>query len=1103
MSKSPTGGAPVSIREETMVIPTYPAPAPEPNPMFFEKRVNQGASGRVYPNPVTDRLSDERVDRPYQMVILENEYVQVMVLPEIGGRIFAGLDKTNNYDFFYRQHVIKPALIGLFGSWMSGGVEFNWPMHHRPGTFLPTDYFIEEGEDGSRTVWLSEHDPMEHTKGMVGVCLYPGKAIVETKVRLFNRTSLPTNFLWWENAAVYAADDYQTVFPPDVNSITFHTRQFEAAYPIAVGEYAGLDFGDGTDISWYHNIPQATSYFANASDYNFFGGYDHGKQAGVIHIANHHISPGKKMFTWGNGEFGKAWERNLTDADGPYLELMAGVYTDNQPDFSWIQPYEAKVFSQYWYPVQQIGASVNANLNLAISLHVADGVATVGASPVQAFPGARILLTASDQAILDQQADIAPGAPFVASVALPAGVEERDLLLRVFDASGAELIRYAAILPMDKPIPDPMNPPPAPGEAVSTEELYLAGLHLEQYRHATWAPELYWEEALRRDPGDVRNNNALGRLWLRRGDFARAEAHFRKAIETLTRWNFNPYDGEPYYNLGLALAYQDRLDEAYAAFYKGIWSYAWQAAGYYALAAIDVRRDNLNTALDHLDRSLLANGLNQKAANLKAAVLRHLGQPAEGLAMADATLARDPLDFWARNERVLALQALGDDAAIALARLNELMRDDPQTYLDIAFDYAEAGLWAEADALLARHVTAVGSAVYPMILYARGYLAARRGDIVAARDLFREGAQAPTDYCFPSRLHEQIVLEVARALAPDDPRAPYYLGNLLYDKRRYEAAIAAWEDAARLDPSFSIPLRNLGFAYYNVRRSPQKAGQAFAQAFAANSDDARLAYELDQFRKHTGVPPAERLAALEQIPDLLDRRDDLAIEYIALLNHLGRPEQALERMRVRRFHPWEGGETLIATQYDTAHWLLGRAALTAGDPATALAHLKSAHHYPANLGVARFRAVPTAYLRYAIGLARAAAGDASRAQAEWQAIVDAPPITPSERYYHALALRKLGDEAAARGELEELLAYAEARMAEPVTTGYFENYAMALSLFEEDADRLNRIEATYLIGLALLGLGRIPEARAKFEAVLMLDPNHMPSQHELDTLPPS
>ena len=159
MSDSPAPGTPVSIREETMVIPTYPAPAPEPNPMFFEKRVNQGASGRVYPNPVTDRLSDERVDRPYQMVILENEYVQVMVLPEIGGRIFAGLDKTNGYDFFYRQHVIKPALIGLFGSWMSGGVEFNWPMHHRPGTFLPTDYVIEEGADGSRTVWLSEHDP--------------------------------------------------------------------------------------------------------------------------------------------------------------------------------------------------------------------------------------------------------------------------------------------------------------------------------------------------------------------------------------------------------------------------------------------------------------------------------------------------------------------------------------------------------------------------------------------------------------------------------------------------------------------------------------------------------------------------------------------------------------------------------------------------------------------------------------------------------------------------------------------------------------------------------------------------------------------------------
>src|SRR5690242_18013325 len=170
-------GVAVSAWEETIVIPTYPAPEPDPNPMFLEKRVNQGASGRVYPNPFTDHVSNlKKTDKSYHAVFLENEYIQLMVLPEIGGRIHVGYDKTNGYDFFYRQHVIKPALIGLLGSWISGGVEWIWPMHHRPSTFMPVAHCIEKGPDGSQTIWLSDHEPMGRTKGMVGICLYPGKA---------------------------------------------------------------------------------------------------------------------------------------------------------------------------------------------------------------------------------------------------------------------------------------------------------------------------------------------------------------------------------------------------------------------------------------------------------------------------------------------------------------------------------------------------------------------------------------------------------------------------------------------------------------------------------------------------------------------------------------------------------------------------------------------------------------------------------------------------------------------------------------------------------------------------------------------------------------
>ncbi len=434
---------PVRIWEESIVIPTYPAPPPDPNPMFFENRVNQGASGRVYPNPFTDRVNhEEKIDQPYDAVFLENEYIQLMMLPRFGGRIHAALDKTNGYDFIYRQHVIKPALIGLFGSWLSGGMEFNWPMHHRPSTFLPVEYKLEQGGDGSATLWLSEHEPMNRMKGMLGICVYPGKAFFELQVRLFNRTPLPQPFLWWVNTAVHVNDQYQLIFPPDVESVTFHSRAYMADYPVAHQKYAGLDWTKGVDISWPGNVDGTTSYFANPSSFDFFGGYDHGKRGGVIHVANHHISPGKKLFVWGSGDFGTGWQKTLTDEDGPYVELMASAYSDNQPDFSWLQPYETRSFSQIWYPFQEIGSVKNANRYAAVNLEKD----LLGICVTGSYPQARIVLKDADDIILDRRVDLVPGKPFTCQLN---GISDKALVV-VYDFRGVELISLFHVHP-DQP----------------------------------------------------------------------------------------------------------------------------------------------------------------------------------------------------------------------------------------------------------------------------------------------------------------------------------------------------------------------------------------------------------------------------------------------------------------------------------------------------------------------------------------------------------------------------------------------------------------------------------------------------------------------------
>src|SRR5260221_1211920 len=322
----------VRVWEEDVEMPTDGTGETDKNPMFLEKRVYQGSSGRLYPSPVIDKIHDEKRPRTYRLVFLENEYLHIEILPDLGGRIYRALDKTNGYDFVYYNRVIKPALVGLAGPWISGGIEFNWPQHHRPNTFGPVEYRIGPHSDDSKTVWVSEIDRMYGTKMTAGFTLYPGKAYLEIHVQLYNRTPGPQTFLWWANPAVSVNDYTQSVFPPDVHAVFDHGKPDVSTFPIATRTDYKMDYSAGVDISRYKNIPVPTSYMAYHSDYNFVGGYDNAVQAGILHVANHHISPGKKQWTWGCGEFGKAWDRNLTYEDGPYIELMAVVFTEYQTD---------------------------------------------------------------------------------------------------------------------------------------------------------------------------------------------------------------------------------------------------------------------------------------------------------------------------------------------------------------------------------------------------------------------------------------------------------------------------------------------------------------------------------------------------------------------------------------------------------------------------------------------------------------------------------------------------------------------------------------------------------------------------------------------------
>ena len=1080
--------------EEDVLLPTYETGEFEKNPIFLEKRVYQGSSGVVYPYPVIEKIADQPTQKSWHVVFIENQYIKVMIMPELGGRIQMAFDKVKQRHFVYFNQVIKPALVGLTGPWISGGIEFNWPQHHRPSTYLPTDFRLEEHADGSCTVWVNEVERMFRTKGMAGFTLYPDKAYIEIKAQLYNRTPFPQTFLWWANPAVAVNDDYQSVFPPDVNAVFDHGKRDVSSFPIATGVYYKMDYSAGVDISRYKNIPVPTSYMAIKSKYDFVGGYENDSQGGLLHVANHHVSPGKKQWTWGNGEFGKAWDRNLTEEDGPYIELMTGMYCDNQPDFTWLQPYEEKSFTQYFMPYQGVGVVKNATKDALINLEIQDQEVLIKVYTTGSFPHAVLTLQQNGQTRLCEHFDISPLAVKEFRLTLPGQIKAEELKLSLCSAEGRELVGYQADKPEIKPIPDPAKAAQEPKDIASMEQLYLTGLHLEQYRHATYNPADYYLEGLKREPGDVRCNNAMGLLLMRKGQFAKAEPYFRQAIATLTERNPNPYDGEPLYNLGWSLKMQGRYEEAYEQFFKACWNAAWQDAGYFNIAQIDLMQQHPETALENIERSLIRNWHNHKARALKAAILRKLNHTTEALAWIEDSLAIDAFNMGCRYEKYLLTQQETD-----LDELKTLMRNWNHGYIEYSLDYAEAGMWEEATSFLQLHEQEGGD-IYPMVYYALGYYTRQSGQTEKAKAYYSKASQANPAYCFPNRIEEVVILESALAANPADAKASYYLGNFWYGARQYEEAVKCWETSVQHDDSFPTVWRNLALAYYNKLGQTERALQVMEKAFALDQEDARVFMELDQLYKKLGVSHTQRLEKLKRHMSLTEKRDDVYLEYITLNNMLGNHLEAQQDLAQRKFHPWEGGEGKVPGQYLLAQTELAKSAIKAGKYQEAIDLLAATTEYPHNLGEGKLPGAQENDIDYYRGIAYQALGNQEKSEFYFRKASEglselAPAIyyndqQPDKIFYQGLAWEALGNPENARKRFNKLISYGEKHLFDQVKIDYFAVSLPDLLIWEDDLQKRNTIHCYYLMALGYLGLKKYDEAKTYFDKVLKMDINH-------------
>lgn len=1053
-------------------ITTYEMGKPMDFPFFFEKKPYQGASGKLYPLQFNDTLTGEREEKEFAIGVLENEYIRIEVMPEIGGKISRGYDKIGEYDFMYHNAVVKPALIGLAGPWISGGIEFNWPQHHRPTTFLPLAASIEKHEDGSATLWTGEIDPLLRMKGMAGITVEPSRSYCKVKVRIFNRTEMRQPFMWWANLAVPGNDDYQIVFPPDVEYMNDHDRRAVISWPIAKGIYntaRPYDFGDGADLSWHSTIKVPSSFMVSEgqSEMDFVCGYDHKAGKGIVAFADHRIAPGKKLFHWGDGDFGNMWCSNLTDENGPYVELMTGVFTDNQPDFSWILPGETKEFEQYWYPIRDIGPVKNATIDAALNIEERDGELSIGVHATGKFPNSTISIQCKGKVIWSGTTDLSCERPWVRKISWQEGWVYQDMFVSVVDCTGRELVSFK--VPergVKKPI-EPRKPVPPPSDIETIEELYLHGLHLEQYKHHTYDPKDYYLEGLSRDTNDFRCNTAMARLSYRKGLYEDCVSYCDVAIKRLLSRNEHATNVESLYLKALALVHLKRDAEARPLFGKVIWSYEYRSAALYELACMDCRQNSYLDSMRNLEICIEENPKHERARNLKAALLRKQGAD-QSYEISKNNTQFDTLDLWARFENYFA-----SSTPKLLQEINAIFSSNIQWYFDVICEYFYAGLYE--DALSVLHTV---DPAYPMVKFYHRYLLHCLALDLDVLPEYPEGGS-----CFPNRPEDLVVLEHAVQASYHPKQAAYLAGCLLYDKERYEKAVEYWEQAVALDHSHSYALRNLAIAYFDKCSDKRSARLCIEKAFIL-SEHPRILYEYQQLLKQSSCSTEQRLALYEQYSTIAKQRDDCYLDWIMLLTSMRRYDEARLMISSRTFHIYEGGEGKLTKHHGWLYALSGLSRWNEDDYEGALQFFGQALVIPKEYGEAKSWFAQEAHVYYLIGRLFEDMGKDSPTIMNAYETASIPKSAVSEiSLFRALALQRLCRYSEARTVLREMLEKGQNLLDNLDRYEYFGVGSPTPAPFDYDIKKINAIEGGILKAYALLGFGRLEEAEAELDRV--------------------
>ncbi len=972
--------AEVRAWEGTLSVPTYPW-KDDINPKFWTIEAGTKLSTTVktsiiYPYSMQDDLSRVKGDRTYRAVFLENEYLKVTCLPELGGRLFSVLDKTKNEEMFHVNHVIKPGMIAMRGAWISGGVEWNFgPQGHTVTVISPVDVVTGTNPDGSAYLQISNQEKIFRTRWTVRVTLHPRRAYLDEQIGIENSTDGMHPYYFWNCTAFPNRPGTRFIYPMSLG--TDHSAREFFTWPIH----------EGRDLTWLKNFPTYASVFAVDCHYGFFGAYDVDADRGIVNVVNHREVGGKKAWTWGEWDFGRVAEKNLTDDDGPYIEVQSGPLP-TQSDYGMLAPHDRIAWQEWWYPVHGLGDGFEyATREVAAQSARSERGLALKLLATGRYPQAECVFSQDGRPLARKDVDLGPEeAKTVELPEKPTGPVEVAIVAH----DGQVLAKFTTPLPIPKTEPpDPAKFVEKPDSELTAEQLCLKGRKFDRATDRLKARQ-YYEKARAVDPGLVAALRSLAVL-----DFE--AALYRQAIGRLQRaLDRDSDDGLSWFYLGACHLRLGDLQAALDAGYHAAHSTGTVAIGYDLAGRAHLRSGDAEAAITALEKAVRANNNDLTAAHHLMLAHYAAGNRRTALQLAKTQKADDPTDFLPR-----IVLSMGIESALAteMRAIRKMAGEADFELIEASLAFAELGLMQEAGQVLRVGCveTVPREERSPMAQYYLAWYCSRAGDEDAARTWLQRAAEANQPLEFASRPESLAVLEYAVGRNPGDAGAHLQLGNLLANLGQMERAEACWQKAAQLDAKRSVAWRNLALAAA-ARDDAAKAEEFYRKAIAARADDQTLYRDL-----------AEVLIAADRRGDAIEllrgmplkgtRRADVTILLAQAYLDAKRYDDALDVLEsTPNFVNWEG-QDITWQIFNQAHIARGRQRMEQKAHDKALADFEAALTYPANLNVGRKDKPKEAAAQYWRGMALAALGRMAEAHAAWKLGAEGADLSGEQHEY--------------------------------------------------------------------------------------------------------